>query len=175
MDEPTRILSDEHKNILKVIDSLLRECDALESGKDMDKRFFRKIVDFVRNYADRFHHAKEEDILFVELCKDNVQMPCNPTHQMLHEHDLGRSFVKNVEDGLKEDNKEKVVENARGYAQLLQEHIYKEDNILYPMADEALNQEIQKSMLDKFRQVEQRFGQKKEQYLSIVKELEKRK
>ena len=93
---------------------------------------------------------------------------------MLHEHDLGRNFVKGMEQALKENNKAKVIENARGYAQLLQEHIYKEDNILYPMADEALNQQIQKSILEKFRQAEHKKFRKgdKESYLSIVKELE---
>lgn len=173
-EKPTKILSDEHQNILKVIDALIKECDSLESGKGLDKDFFEKAINFIRNYADKFHHAKEEDILFKELCKDTVEMQCNPIPQMLHEHDLGRDFVKGMEQALKENNKAKVIENARGYAQLLQEHINKEDNILYPMADEALNQQIQKEVLEKFRQAEHEKFRKgdKESYLSIVKELE---
>ena len=43
-------------------------------------------------------------------------------------------------------------QNARGYCELLQEHIFREDNILYPMADEALKEEIQKDILGKFCQ-----------------------
>lgn len=175
MDTTTRILSDEHQNILKLINALVKECDILELGGDLDKTFFTKAIDFIRNYADKFHHAKEENVLFVELCKDTVQMHCNPIQQMLYEHDLGRNFVKNMEEGLKENNKKGVIENARGYAQLLQEHVYKEDNILYPMADEALNQETQKLILDKFKQEEKIFGPKKEQYLAVVKEFEMRK
>lgn len=165
--KPTKILSDEHKNILKVIEALNKECDLLESGKELDKDFFNKAIDFIRNYADKFHHAKEEEILFKELCKDTVEMHCNPTQQMLHEHDLGRNFVKEMEQGLNENNKEKVIENARGYAQLLQEHIYKEDNILYPMADEALNKNMQKSILEKFKKL----NKNKEKYLSFLKKL----
>lgn len=171
MNTPTKILAEEHQNILKVIDALLKECDALESGGGLDKDFFKKAIEFIRGYADRFHHAKEEDILFVELCRDTVEMHCNPTEQMLVEHDLGRSFVKNMEKGLTENNRNKIIANARGYSQLLREHIYKEDNILYPMADESLNQETKAMMLNKFKEVEQKFIGENQKQLSFIKEL----
>jgi len=64
--KPTQILSEEHKYILEVIAALNRECQSLESGKNLDKNFFEEAIDFIRNYADKFHHAKEEDILFKE-------------------------------------------------------------------------------------------------------------
>ncbi len=174
MNTPTKILSDEHKNILKVIDALLKECDGLESGKGLNKDFFKKTIEFIRGYADKFHHAKEEDILFVELCKDTVQMHCNPTQQMLHEHDLGRDYVKNMEKGLAENNREKLIENAHGYSRLLQDHIYKEDNILYPMADEALSQEIKKDILVKFEKVEKKFKIENQKYFSFINDLSKK-
>ena len=174
MSTPTKILSDEHQNILKIVSVVVKECDALESGRDLDKNFFTKVIDFIRNYADKFHHAKEEDILFVELCKDTARMHCNPTGQMLFEHDLGRNFVKNMEAGLGENNNKKVMENARGYAQMIQEHIFKEDNILYPMADEALGAEIQASMLERFKEVETKFEAEIKKLLSLVEEFERR-
>jgi len=169
METPTEILSEEHQNILKIIDALTKECNALESGSSLDKLFFEKAIDFIKNYADKFHHAKEENILFVELCKDTVQMHCNPVEQMLYEHDLGRNFVKGIEDGLKDSNKEKIITNARGYAELLKDHIFKEDNILYPMANDALNKKTQQKMLKEFRQIETKRGKDKEKYLAFVK------
>lgn len=175
MDTATKILSSEHQNILKISDVLLKECDALESGKELDKNFFAKAVDFIKNYADKFHHAREEDILFAELRKDTAQMHCNPIPQMLFEHDLGRNLVKDLEEGINENNNEKIVKNARGYAQLIREHIFKEDNILYPMIDGALSAETQKSILDKFKQAETKFGFKIKQFLFLVEEFEKRK
>lgn len=174
MKNPTQILSKEHQNILKIVSVLLRECDAIEAGKNLDKAFFEKAIDFIKNYADEFHHAKEEDILFVELNRNEEQMHCNPIEQMLYEHNLGRNFVKGLREGVEENNKVKILENARGYAHLLQDHIFKEDNILYPMADEALDQQTQKSILEKFEQAERKkFSEgTKEKYLSIVKEFE---
>jgi len=160
MGKPTNILLDEHKNILKVINALLAECADLELSGKINSVFFRQAIDFIRNYADKFHHAKEEDILFVELNKNHKRLPCNPIEQMLHEHTLGRQLVKGLEDGLGKNNKEDIIKNARGYADLLKEHIMKEDNILYPMADEALGAKIQSEILKKFKIVEKKYDSK---------------
>lgn len=67
-----------------------------------------------------------------------------------------------------------MAENARGYAQMIQEHIFKEDNILYPMADEALSLETQALMLEKFKQVEAKFGAEIKVWLALIVELENR-
>lgn len=172
MKKPTEILSDEHKNILKVIEALSLECRIIESGKKLDEKFFMETIDFIRNYADKFHHAKEEDILFKELCKDTVQMRCNPVEQMIHEHDLGRNFVTNMIKGLEENDKLKVIQNAKGYVELLREHIYKEDNILYPMADESLSQNVQKLMYNKFQKIEKE-NKTKRKYLDFAENVGK--
>ncbi len=169
---PLQILSEEHVNILKVVESIKKECAALETGKELDKEYFDKAIDFIINYADKFHHAKEEDILFVELNKDEVEMHCNPVNQMLHEHVLGRNFVQGLKEGLIGDDKSKVINNARGYAQLLQEHIYKEDNILFPMADQALSDNAKDLMIKNFEKAEEvRFESgAREKYISIASE-----
>src|SRR3989344_8754848 len=101
MDKALKMLSDEHENILKVIDALLRECELLKRGKKIDIDFFESAIDFIRNYADKFHHAKEEEILFSELSKDGVLVGCNPVQQMLYEHDLGRNFLSELQEGVK--------------------------------------------------------------------------
>ena len=95
MDKALTMLSDEHQNILTVIDALLKECNSIESGNSINKDFFKKAIDFVRGYADTLHHAKEEDVLFVEL--DDAEMHCNPMEQMRHEHELGRNFIRELE------------------------------------------------------------------------------
>ncbi|MAH03197.1 hypothetical protein CMI39_00210 [Candidatus Pacearchaeota archaeon] len=171
MGKITKILVDEHKNILKLTEFIEKEC---ESEKDIDKDFFIKVVYFIRNYADKFHHAKEEDILFVELSKDEVQLHCNPIDQMLHEHEQGRNFVKETEIGIMQSNNKKIIENMQGYVNLIREHIYKEDNILYPMSDEALDKKTEQSILDRFSKAEKIRSKDKKKCLLIIKEFEKR-
>jgi len=152
MTEAIKILVDEHQNILKVASALEKECNAIDSGKKIDRDFFRNAIDFIRNYADKFHHAKEEDILFKELCKPEVNMHCNPVDQMLYEHDQGRIFVMGMVGGLEKDDRRELTKNARGYSNLIREHIFKEDNILYPMAEESLGSKMAE-ILKKFKKI----------------------
>jgi hemerythrin-like domain-containing protein len=154
MKNITQILSDEHQTILKVIDAALKECTEIENGKALEIEFFQKTIDFIKNYADKFHHAKEEDILFKAMLENIENLHCNPIPVMLHEHDEGREFVKGMEQGISESNTEKLIENARGYCMLLQNHIYKEDNVLYPMAEEALTDEQKDLVNQKYHEVE---------------------
>ncbi|RKD89769.1 hemerythrin domain-containing protein [Mangrovibacterium diazotrophicum] len=154
MKNITQILSDEHQIILKVIDAVNSECDELEKGKTLDISFFQKTINFIKNYADKFHHAKEEDILFKAMLENVEHLHCNPIPVMLHEHDEGRTFVYGMEQGVSENNTDKIIQNARGYGMLLRDHIYKEDNVLYPMAEEALSDEQKELVNKKYTEVE---------------------
>ena len=153
MKNITKILSEEHQNILKVIESMLSECDSLEKGKELDRTFFEKAIEFIRNYADTFHHAKEEDVLFKIMLDNADGMHYNPIPVMLHEHDLGRNFVSSMVIGLEGNDTKLLIENAREYGFLLRDHIYKEDNILYPMAEEAVSEEDKERVLQLYDEV----------------------
>ncbi len=171
----TDLMIEDHKQILKVADALSRECQAINSGKAINKKFFENAIDFVRNYADKFHHAKEEEILFKEFTKNEECMHCNPVPQMLHEHDLGREYIKNLEQQVQKNNIQGVISNALGYAELIRDHIFKEDNILYPMTNEALDGKTQKIMMEQAIEAETKKFTKgtKERYLTLADELAK--
>jgi len=159
MKNITKILTEEHQTILKTIDAVLKECTELENGKAFEIDFFQKTIEFIKNYADKFHHAKEEDILFKAMLENIESLHCNPIPVMLHEHNEGREFVKGMEQGISENNTVKIIENARGYGMLLQNHIYKEDNILYPMAEEALTDKQKEEVNDKYIEVESKLNE----------------
>ena len=148
MKNVTQVLSDEHQTILKVIDVVLEKCDQMEKSGEYDAGFFEKVIQFIKSYADGFHHAKEEDILFKAMLENMDHMHCNPIPVMLHEHDAGREYVKGMEEAMQSGNSKGLIENARGYCYLLQSHIEKEDNILYPMAEQALD-DLQKEKVEK--------------------------
>jgi hemerythrin-like domain-containing protein len=155
MQNVTKVLSEEHQNILKVIEIVLNECNQLEDGKEPVKEFFEDVLNFIKKYADGFHHVKEEDILFKAMLQNQGGMHCNPIPVMLMEHDEGRNYVKGMETALNEEHKQNLIENARGYYYLLQQHIYKEDHILYPMAEEALGEHEKQKVDDAYNAVNQ--------------------
>ncbi len=150
----TQVLSGEHQIILSVIDATLKACTEIENGKALNQEYFIKTVDFIKNYADKFHHAKEEDILFTAMLKNQELMHCNPIPVMLHEHDEGRKCVKGMEHALSENAVDELIEYARAYCMLLENHIYKEDNVLYPMAEAALSDKEKEEVNRKYQEVE---------------------
>ena len=154
LNTPSEILSNEHKNILKFISILENKCFEQKNENKIDIDFFKNAVDFIKNYADGFHHAKEEKIYFIEICEHEASMHCNPVEQMLYEHDTGRNLVKGIIAGIEKNDKNYVIENTINYCNLLKDHIFKEDNILYPMADNILTAQVQEEMLEKFAKVE---------------------
>ena len=140
----TQALVDEHRLILRMITLLERNAARTAMGSYSNWQFYLDGVDFIRNYADRFHHAKEEDVLFEALVKNGMPKENSPIAAMLMEHDQGRAFVKIMEAAALEalDNQEGmeriIADNALAYAALLREHIEKEDDILYPLAERVI-------------------------------------
>ncbi len=74
----TKIMVDEHCLILRMITLLEKNTALMEQGRFRNWTFFIDAIDFIRNYADRFHHAKEEAVLFVELVKNGMRKNSHP-------------------------------------------------------------------------------------------------
>lgn len=140
----TRALVSEHRLILRMIALLESNAARTAEGSYTNWQFYLDGVDFIRNYADRFHHAKEEDVLFEALIKNGMPRENSPIAAMLMEHDQGRAFVKAMENATLEalagqGGREQIIaDNALAYAALLREHISKEDEILYPLAERVI-------------------------------------
>jgi hemerythrin-like domain-containing protein len=149
----TQALVDEHKLILRMLDLLEHNAPLTAAGRYTNYRFYGDAVDFVRNYADRFHHAKEEDVLFAALVRNGMPRENSPVAAMLMEHDLGRAYVKAMEEAAQAaaagDHGQHlaIAENALGYLNLLREHIAKEDTILYPLAERVIPEEMREGIV----------------------------
>ena len=177
-------LMKEHQLILKYVDLMERYA---EFGlKDLNSPFlFEKancFIHFIHEFADHFHHAKEENILFRYLEVPGVLTHCNPVPQMLFEHDKARDLVRNMENAIKTKDINGLVVSSGSYSRLLREHICKEDTILYPMAEHGLSEEAKSSLLKEYIETDGRLnsqdiwrkyeilGTELEQQLNVQKE-----
>ena len=155
-------------------------CARLESGQTVDVGHLGQIVEFIQVFADRCHHGKEEDLLFVAMEEAGIPRQGGPIGVMLTEHMMGRSYVKEMSKAIvayKAGDRSavpKIAENARGYIALLAQHIDKEDNILYPMADRALTEATQQDLSEAFEEVErERIGAgRHEAFHELLRELD---
>ena len=168
MEDVTNVMVQEHKLILRMVALVEKNSALAEQGQFTDWQFFLDAVDFIRSYADRFHHAKEEDTLFTALIANGMPEENSPVAAMHLAHDEGRAFVRGMEEGAtkalagEEDQVATplattvagIAENARGYAALLREHIHTEDNILYPLAERVLPADVRPAMVQAYNQAE---------------------
>jgi len=125
----------------KLIVSLLDVIDKIDNSKNYEKDYFEKIIYVIKNFADKFHHGKEEEILYPYVVEHKGFSKENgPVAIMFIEHDEGRGYVKKASDELKNNfaNYSVIIENLKSYSELLRGHIYKEDNILFPMIDNVI-------------------------------------
>lgn len=174
----TQVMVDEHKLILRMIALVEKQTLSLEQGKFRNWQFYLDAVDFIRNYADRFHHAKEEDVLFVELVENGMPVKQSPIEAMQMEHDQGRAHVRAMEEAAQKALEGEagqaalIVEHAKGYAALLRGHIEKEDDILYPLAERVLPEAVRPRMLRAYQQAEAKTPGLEEKYTKMVEEYE---
>ena len=145
----TTSLRREHEAILAVVSCLRAACRSAQASGRIDAETFRQAIDFIRGYADAWHHAKEEEHLFPALVAMGLPREGGPVGVMLHEHELGRAYVRAMADNLEAAGGgsaaavDAVIQNGLGYAELLEAHIQKENGILFEMADRILPAEEQ--------------------------------
>lgn len=156
MKSATKDLENDHVHILRLIDIMER----VTKTDAPDISDLESIVSIIKNYADGFHHAKEENILFPRLEEKGFSPHQGPVAVMLAEHIQGREYVKGMAENIKlcrEGNKsvlKYVYANMSGYITLLRNHISKENNILFRMADNVLAPEDHARLLDEYARVE---------------------
>jgi hemerythrin-like domain-containing protein len=142
-------------------------------------RFFTGTTVFIKVFADGCHHQKEEGILFPAMIENGLSKDTGPIAVMLAEHEEGRRLTQKMRQALErlqatDASRNELVQNALSYVKLLRQHIYKEDNILFPMADKVIPIDQQQQILDAFMLVERdETGESvHEKYLGLAERLE---
>ena len=157
---PTDELMSEHRVIEKMLAIVEEAADRLESGKEVESELFVGASDFFRNFANKCHHGKEEKLLFRKMVERGMSGETGPIAVMLREHEDGRAHIKRITDlgGKKRDKKEQaeLIRHTKAYVDLLRLHIQKEDDILYPMANNILTPADQKELEKGFAEIEEK-------------------
>lgn len=150
---PTHELRQEHRvieKVLRVLDVLVSRTDSFEAAA------LRDCVSFFRLFADACHHGKEEDMLFPVLEQGGMPREGGPIGVMLQEHTIGRRLVGGMAETLPAAEagdaaaQAKFRELAREYVQLLTQHIWKEDNVLFNMSDQVIRGEAKAQLSQSF-------------------------
>ena len=154
MKSPTDVLRDEHRVILKGLATLEAAAARLASGEELPERSWSALVDWFRMFADRTHHAKEEDVLFPAMVKAGAPSEGGPIDVMLEEHVQGRALLQALATG----DRARRVAAAREYVELLRDHIDKEHGIVFPLAEAVLDGAAARAVASAFDRVQAERG-----------------
>ncbi len=155
MKQATQDLRNEHEAILFVLKIMrkMAESDVYEDAAML--RWYGEIVDFLRIFGDRCHHGKEELFLFPELEKKGVQRENGPVGVMLSEHTQARGLIAGMAEAVEQKDRKAFEENALSYAELMEAHIDKENNILFGFADRLFSGAEQVGLFESFERHEE--------------------
>jgi len=172
MTTATQNLENDHVHILRLIEVMER----ITESADPDAEHLELIVKVIREFADGLHHAKEEQLLFPLMVQKGFSNESGPVAVMLHDHAEGRNYVKGMAENISRYQHgdktalQGIYNNMLGYADLLKNHIGKENNVLFRMADKAFTSAEQESLLLDFSKVEssQENGRSKNDYVTLI-------
>jgi hemerythrin-like domain-containing protein len=149
-------LMNDHVHILRL--TYVMQVMAQQKSKDVEH--FKSVVSLIRNFADGVHHIKEEKLYFPMMVTKGFSTEQGPVAVMLNDHEQGRMYVKGMVEGISLASKglgtafDDIYRHMFGYAELLQGHISKENNILFRMADDAFDDQDQEILVAEFAQAE---------------------
>jgi hemerythrin-like domain-containing protein len=169
----------EHRLIERMISLLKAALAPIESLRTADPQFVDKAVDFIRVYADRTHHGKEEDILFRALEKRSLSAEDRQVmKELIEEHVFGRQVTTTLAEATVRYRGGDALALAdiagrlRTLVEFYPKHIEKEDKVFFPAARAYLSEEEDRAMIAEFWEFDRKMIHEK--YGSMVLEMEGR-
>ena len=166
---PMKKLVDEHVLIKRWIALIPEFVENLDVESEKGRQLILDAIDMIRSYADKYHHAKEEEILFKYFD------PTADILQVMHaDHTHARSLAKEMLAALERKDQKTMAENLMAYRELLTEHIRKEDEILYPWMDSQLSTHQVGELFSKFDEIDRQIDVSPVKYANFIDQLEKK-
>jgi hemerythrin-like domain-containing protein len=151
MSRPTHLLRHEHRVIHQAMHALEGMCIRMRAGTIVPEEELANMLDFIRNFADGFHHAKEETHLFPALELIGIKNENGPIAFLRSEHKIERRLLSELTSAVEvycRDSAayEKFVSVALQLKDRLIRHMQNEDAILFRIAEEMMDEQIKKSL-----------------------------
>jgi hemerythrin-like domain-containing protein len=178
MSRPTHLLRHEHRVIEQAMRALEGMCLTMRAGGSVPCEELSKLLDFIRNFADGFHHAKEETYFFPALKQVGIRDENGPLAFLRTQHERERRLLSELGRAVEEyrddpASAEKLVSAALQFKDHLIGHMQQEDAILFRLAEEMLDDQIKDSLIRAFAREDADAQEVIQRYEQLAEELEK--
>jgi hemerythrin-like domain-containing protein len=149
------VLMDEHRGFSQMLGVLDAIAGRLERGADVPMAMLADVLDFFEDFTDR-HHDKEEELLFPLLAKHGIGPDQSVVSALMFQHEAGRVYGTKMRRELRRLQEgdpsaaAALASDARGYTELIREHIRIEDDYFYKLADQVLTEAEHAAILENF-------------------------
>jgi hemerythrin-like domain-containing protein len=170
-------LMNEHEAIFSAIQIMERMIATIEKATLLDTKDIHDFIEFLKEFADKCHHGKEEGFLFPAMIGAGVPDKGGPIGVMLAEHAQGRKLIRDMEESISTNvDQMKLAQAAREYVHLLKNHIQKENMALFPMAERVLTATQLEKLYERFEEHEDKvIGQGRHEELhAMLKNLQEK-
>ncbi len=160
----TAILIEEHGLILQVLDYLSRAQKLIETNHHPHKAVFDRAVSFSRDFTDKYHHYKEEYILFDLLAEKTKGIIKKQLNALKFEHERGCHFIESLShsiDGYADSDAFATItllENLASYVSLMKKHIFVVDHFFFPMVEKEFSVEEDRQLTARFQEESEHLG-----------------
>jgi hemerythrin-like domain-containing protein len=176
----TESLQKDHKLIEKVLLALDATIKLLRDGKKIPEQILFPTIDFTQNFTDICHHGKEEEALFPALEKAGMPSHMGPIRMMIVEHQRTKAIAEQIELHSKKyietNDSADLISTLEVYVQHVTEHLWKENNRLFKMAESRLTNNV-KDVDKNLKKIEEKklkeIGKSRSDYELLVDDLEK--
>lgn len=152
--KPIFELTAEHGPIKLMLRVLEQICAKIENDETIPEEHLKQAVEFIRGFADECHHGKEERLLFPAMKENQIAEEISLIDELIEEHKTGRAYARGMQEAAVANEMPLFAQSAQSYISLLDRHIDKENNVLFPMADKSLSNEKQNELVMGFENVE---------------------
>jgi hemerythrin-like domain-containing protein len=174
----TTSLRRDHELIEKVIKAMESTIQLLNDGKQIPESILLPVIDFSKNFTDVCHHSKEENSLFPALEQAGMPRHMGPIAMMLIDHERSREIGKEMESSAKNyiltGDSTKLITDMQQYVEHITEHLWKENNKLFMMAEARL-QYVSKKVDKELNEIEEskfkEIGKTREHYEQLAETL----
>lgn len=164
---PFQVLIDEHKIISSAKEIISSLKDLITQDTSDFERKMRTLIEFFREYSDKFHHHKEEEVLFGRF-KNHPDFTLHDIlDELIYHHENFRDMIKQIENALNDKDFGKSFTLLNNYIKDLEDHISIEDNELFPMGETLFKEKELEDIYFQFQDIDEALG------IDRKKELEK--
>lgn len=152
MSRPTHLLKHEHRVIEQALRAVAGICLRLRAGEDVPPEVLSEVLDFLRNFAGRFHHGREETLLFPELDRLGIRDQGGVLGIIRGEHLVEQRLMNELESAIVEHGKgspratAEFIEAATRLTDHLIRHMEEEDQVLFALAEEMMAEEAKTNL-----------------------------